>query len=97
MDVSERIRNHVQSEIGPDYKDLTAAAERDNAAKASDKALFYILLISIIVTGGLVFYRLLVHTRIRKQTLLELQADEKRRGGNYVNNANANNRTAPAW
>ncbi|AUO15299.1 WSSV582 [White spot syndrome virus] len=33
MDVSERIRNHVQSELGPDYKDLTAAAERDNAAR----------------------------------------------------------------
>ena len=83
--IGERIRSHLRTELGPAYRDLTATAERDIAAKASDRALTYILLISILVTGGLVFYRLWVHTRIRQQTLQYLKNKEKRSDDNYVN------------
>lgn len=87
MDIGERIRSHLRTELGPSYKDLAAAAERDNAARASDKALFYVLLVSIIVTGGLVIYRLWVHTKGRQQTLKGIEEDQ---GGDY---ANRNSRT----
>ena len=69
MDIGDRIRSHLQTELGPSYKDLAAAAERDNATRASDKAFFYILLISIFSASVLVFYRLWVHTKVRQQTL----------------------------
>ena len=75
MDVGDQIRAHLYNELGSSYKDLAAAAERDNATRASDKALFYILLISILITGGLVFYRLWVHTQVRRQTLRQLARD----------------------
>lgn len=62
--VGDHIRAHLANELGSSYKDLVAAAERDNATRASDKALFFILLVSILVTGGLVSYRLWVHTKV---------------------------------
>nr|BDT62651.1 MAG: wsv293a-like protein [Metapenaeus ensis nimavirus]GBG35471.1 wsv293a-like protein [Metapenaeus ensis nimavirus] len=73
MDVGDRIRAHLRTELGPAYKDLAAAAERDNATRASDKALFYILLITFIVTGALVLYRLWLHTKVRRETLQKLE------------------------
>nr|BDT63055.1 MAG: wsv293a-like protein [Trachysalambria curvirostris nimavirus] len=76
MDIGDRIRAHLRTELGPAYKDLAAAAERDNAARASDKALFYILLVSIIVTGGLVICRLWLHTRVRQETLRRLSPQD---------------------
>lgn len=94
--IHERIRSHVVSELGASHRDLAAAAERDNAARASDVALTYILLISILVTGGLVFYRLWVHTRIRQQTLQYLKNEEKRGEDNYVKRA-TNSGTSLPW
>lgn len=73
MDVGDQIRAHLNNELGSSYKDLAAAAERDNATRASDKALFYILLVSIVITGGLVFYGLWVHTQVRRRTLQRLR------------------------
>lgn len=76
MEIGERIETHLKTELGPAYKDLAAAAERDNATRASDKAIFYILLLSIIITGGLVFYRLWIHTKVRQQTLKQISKDD---------------------
>nr|BDU62206.1 wsv293a-like protein [Chionoecetes opilio bacilliform virus]GAV93239.1 envelope protein [Chionoecetes opilio bacilliform virus] len=76
MDVGEQIRTHLNNELGSSYKDLAAAAERDNAAKASDKALFLIFIISVLVTGCLVSYRLWLHTNVRVQTLKQLNERE---------------------
>ena len=75
MDIRERIQSHLKTELGPSYKDLAAAAERDNATRASDKAFFYILIVSIFTTFVLVFYRLWVHTKVRQQTLKLLKEE----------------------
>lgn len=80
MDMGERIRSHLKTELGPaSYDYLAAAAERDHATRASDKTLFFILLVSILVTGGLVFYRLWVHTKVRQQTLKQLKEEEEKK------------------
>ena len=93
--IDEKICSHLRTELGPAYRNLTAATERDNAAKASDRALTYILLISILITGGLVFHRLWVHTRIRQQTLQYLKNEEKRGDDNYVRRATNSGTTLP--
>ena len=69
MTTEEKISHHLRSQLGPHYTKLAVAKERDDAAKASDKAMFYILMAVIIVTGVLIFYRLWIHTEIRRETL----------------------------
>ena len=75
MNIRELIKSHCKTELGQSYTDLAAAAERDNATRASDKAFFYILLISIFTASILVFYRLWVHTKVRQQTLKLLKEE----------------------
>ena len=89
MDIGERIQNHLKTELGPAYKDLAAAKERDNALQASDQVLFIVLLVSIVVTGGLVIYRLWLHAKIRQQTLLKL-IGEKKDGGKHQKGGKSN-------
>nr|BDT63103.1 MAG: wsv293a-like protein [Sicyonia whispovirus] len=78
MNAEETYRVHLFSELGPAFGNLAAARERDNATRASDRTLFLVILVAILVTGGLVIYRLWLHTLVRKRSLQALLAHHER-------------------
>lgn len=63
VNYSDVIANHMQQQLGPGYHILAAASERDNATRSCDTILVAILIVCILVSGGLVSYRLLAQQR----------------------------------
>ena len=69
----EKIRSHLINELGAAYKDLAAAKEEDNAAKASEVFLFSVLLVSIVFACLLIFFRIGLNSEAGKETLERLK------------------------
>ena len=71
------IEAHLKRELGGDvYKELAAAREDDNAARASDYILFSILWVSIVFGCLFIFLRIsLNNTAVRKALTLLKQND----------------------
>ena len=67
MDIQEKIQDHLKAELGGAYKELAAAEERDSAAQTSDFVLFLILLFSTTFAGLLIFTRLLLNAKSKKE------------------------------
>nr|BDT62513.1 MAG: wsv293a-like protein [Melicertus latisulcatus pemonivirus] len=62
-DIGEVIADHMRKQLGPGYHILAAACERDIATRSCDSILVAIIIVCILVSGGLVSYRLMVHQR----------------------------------
>lgn len=64
---------HLEAELGGAYKDLAAAKEEDNAARASDYILFSILMVSIVAGCLLIFFRLALNSVAVREALNKLR------------------------
>lgn len=64
---------HLETELGSAYKDLAAAKEEDNAARASDYILFSILMVSIVAGCLLIFFRLSLNYVAVREALNKLR------------------------
>ena len=56
--VSQVTTEHIREQLGPGYKHLAAIEERDNVIRVCDTVVVFVLIISVLVSGGLVAYRL---------------------------------------
>ena len=64
---------HLETELGGAYKDLAAAKEEDNAARASDYILFCILVMSITASCLLIFFRLMLNAIAAREAQNQLK------------------------
>lgn len=71
----EKIRSHLINELGAAYKDLATAKEEDKAAKASDRFLFSILLVSIVFGCLLIFFRIRLNSEAGKEAFERIKKD----------------------
>ncbi len=68
------IEGHLEKELGGvAYKELTAAREEDNAARASDYILFLVLLVSIVFGCLFIFLRISLNRRAVREALARLK------------------------
>nr|BDT63244.1 MAG: wsv293a-like protein [Hemigrapsus takanoi nimavirus]GBG35328.1 wsv293a-like protein [Hemigrapsus takanoi nimavirus] len=74
MDMDKVVEVHLGKELGGVVdKELAAAREEDNAARASDYILFSILLVSIVFGCLFIFLRISLNPRAVRETLARLK------------------------
>lgn len=68
------VESHLEKELGSvAYKELAAAREKDNAARASDYILFSIMLVSIVFGCLFIFLRISLNPRAVREALTRLK------------------------
>lgn len=72
--MEDLIKTHLENELGVAYKELAAAKEEDNGARASDCILFFILLVSILFGCFFILLRLSLNPRSVREAVQTLNS-----------------------